>query len=93
MANSTTTNPLVLDTAGAVSTAPVTIKAIRVQYSADEDDVVLSDKGGNVVFTGKAGDVSVNGYNDELVVPGGIKIDGLTVTTIDGTSKVYVYLK
>ena len=93
MANSVTTNPLVLDTAGAVLTTPVQIKAIRVQFSADEDDVVLSDKGGNVVFTAKGGDVSVNGYNDSLTLPGGLKTEGLTVTTIDGTSKVYVYLK
>jgi len=93
MANSVTTNPLILDTAGAILTTPTHIKAIRVQFSADEDDVVLSDKGGKVVFSAKGGDVSVNGYNDSITIPGGIKCDGLTVTTIDGTSKAYVYLK
>jgi len=93
MANSTTTNPLVLDTAGAVTSAPITIKSIMVQFAADEDDVVLSDKHGNVVFSAKAGDVSVNGYNQTLTVPGGINLPGLTATTIDAGSKVYVYLK
>lgn len=93
MANSVTTNPLVLDTAGAVLTSPVKIKAIRVIYSADSDDVELSDQKGNSVFLGKAGTILTAGLTDGITVPGGISCDGLTVTTIDGSSVVYVYLK
>jgi hypothetical protein len=93
MANSAIINPYALDTAGAVVTYPVSIKAIRVQFSADGDDVVLSDKNGNVIFIAKAGTVATVGYNDGIVFAKALKVDGLTVTTIDGTSKVYVYLE
>jgi len=93
MANSVATNPLVLDTAGVALTGPVTIKAIRVVYSADSDDVELSDASGNSVFLGKAGTILSAGLSDGIVIPGGIKVNGLTVTTIDGSTVVYVYLK
>jgi len=92
MANQVTTNPLVLDTAGVVDTKPIFIRAIRVLYSADSDDVELSDRNGNSIFLGKATSAG-SGLTDNLAVPGGIRCDGLTVTTVDGTSKVYVYLK
>jgi len=93
MANSVTTNPLVLDTAGVVLTGPVSIKAIRAVYGADADDVELSDAGGNSVFLGKATTIATAGNADGITVPGGIKINGLTATTIDSGTVVYVYLK
>ena len=93
MANSTKTNPLVLDTAGVVLTGPVSIRAIRVIYGADDDDVSLSDSKGNSVFLGKATHIESAGNSESLTIPGCIKVDGLTATTIDSGSKVYVYLK
>ena len=93
MANSVKTNPLVLDTAGVALTGPVNIKAIRVVYGADADDVLLKDAGGNSIFVGKATTIATAGNTDGVTVPGGIKFDGLTATTIDSGSVVYVYLK
>ena len=88
MANSVVTNPLVLDSAGAALTGPVTIKAVLFS-AADGSTLVLSDAAGNAVCTLEtdAGDL-----NPTLTVPGGIKISGLTVTTIDA-GVAYVYLK
>lgn len=88
MANSVTTNPLVLDSTGVVLTGPVTIRAV-VYTAADGSTLLLSDSDGNAVLELEtdAGDL-----NPSLTVPGGIKVDGLTVTTIDaGTA--YVYLR
>ena len=94
MANSVDTNPIVLDTAGVVQDkGPITIKAFRVVYGADGDDVLLSDAAGSPVFTGKAGAVATAGRGDNLTVPGGIKVEGLTATTIDAGTVVYLYLK
>ena len=88
MANSVTTNPIVLDTAGAVSTDKLTIKAI-VFTAANGDGLVLSDVSGNAVISLEA---STGNLSPSLTVPGGIKTDGLVVTTIDGGT-AYLYLK
>lgn len=88
MANSTATNPLVLDSTGTVLTGPVTIRAV-VYTAVDGSTLLLSDGAGNAVLglETDAGDL-----NPSLTVPGGIKVDGLAVTTIDaGTA--YVYLR
>jgi hypothetical protein len=88
MANSVTTNPLVLDSTGVVLTGPVTIKAV-VYSAVDGSTLLLSDADGNAVLglETDAGDL-----NPSITIPGGIKNNGLTVTTIDaGTA--YVYLK
>jgi len=88
MANSNSTNPLVLDSTGVSLTGPVTIKAVL--YTApDGSGLLLSDAAGNQVveLETDAGDL-----NPSITIPGGIKVNGLTVTTIDaGTA--YVYLK
>jgi hypothetical protein len=88
MANSVTTNPVVLDSTGVVSTKPMTIKAI-VYTAANGNGLVLSDQRGNAVagLEASTGNLSVS-----VTVPGGIKTDGLTVTTIDGGT-AYVYLQ
>jgi hypothetical protein len=94
MANSVGTNPIVLDSAGVVQDkGPITIKAIRVVYGADADDVLLSDAAGNPVFVGKATTIATAGNTDGVTVPGGIKVEGLTATTIDSGTVVYLYLK
>ena len=48
MANLVNTNPMVLDTAGAVSTDKVTVKAV-VFTAANGEGLLLSDKEGNPV--------------------------------------------
>ena len=88
MANVVTTNPLVLDSTGAALTGPVTMKAILFT-AADGSTLVLSDADGNALVTLEtdAGDL-----NPSVTIPGGIKANGLTVTTIDA-GVAYVYLQ
>jgi hypothetical protein len=88
MANSVGTNPLVLDTAGVALTGPVTIRAV-VFTAATGEGLLLSDADGNAVLGLEA---STGDLSPSLTVPGGIKVDGLTVTTIDGGA-AYVYLR
>jgi len=88
MANSVTTNPLVLDSTGVVLTGPVTIKAVVFTAAADQT-LLLSDADGNEVLGLETG---AGVLSPSLTVPGGIKNNGLTVTTID-SGKAYVYLK
>ena len=92
MANNLLTNPMQIDTAGVIVTKgkPVVIRYISVQFSADDEDVLFSDADGNIIWQAKAGDVSANGYNQdvELCYTGN---NGLTCTTIDGTTVALVY--
>jgi hypothetical protein len=92
MANQVTLNPIVLDSAGVVSTNPVTIKAIQVSFAATADTVLLSDSDGNEVYRAIC-DTTGGGLNENLTVPGGIKCQSLTATTITSGAKVYLYLK
>jgi hypothetical protein len=92
MANSVTTNPMVLDSAGVISVNPVTIKAIQVAFAADADVVLLSDGSGNAVY-GATCNAAGGGLNESLTVPGGIKCPSLTATTITSGAVVYLYLK
>ena len=88
MANSVTTNPLVLDSTGVVLTGPVTIKAVLFT-ATNGDGLLLSDAEGNQVAGLEA---STGDLSPTITVPGGIKVNGLTVTTIDG-GVAYIYLK
>jgi hypothetical protein len=90
MANSVTTNPIVLDSAGVVSTNPVTIKAIQVVFSGAGDSVVLSDANGDKVYQSVG---TAEQLTDGLTVPGGIKALSLTATTISAGTFVLLYLK
>jgi len=90
MANSVSTNPMVLDTAGVVSTTPVTIKAIQVVATGAAEAVLLSDAKGNEVYGTMS---TAEKLTDGLTVPGGIKAPSLTATTITSGTTVYLYLK
>jgi len=90
MANSVTTNPIVLDTAGVVSTNPITIKAIQVVFGAAAQVVLLSDANGAAVYESVG---TAEQLTDGLTVPGGIKALSLTATTITSGATVYLYLK
>ena len=88
MANSNDTNPLVLDSTGVSKTGPVSIKAVLFTAATGEG-LVLSDAKGNQVVALEA---STGDLSPTLTVPGAIKTDGLTVTTIDGGT-AFVYLQ
>ena len=90
MANSVTTNPITIDTAGVISTGALTIKAIHVSADAAARTVLLSDANGNVVFRSVS---TAESLNDSLTVPGGIKVTSLTATTITSGAVVTLYLK
>jgi len=92
MANVLTTDPIQIDTAGVIYAKgiPYTIKRVSFQASADDEDVLLSDADGNIIWQAKIGDVSADGYNysEGLCYAGN---NGLTCTTIDGTSVLLIY--
>jgi hypothetical protein len=92
MANSTTTNPLVFDTAGASSaiTRPVGIKAIYWDGPANANDVCLlhDAQGGNIVFKRTAPAANIAG--DVLHFDQPLVVKGLYLTTLaSGTLLVY----
>jgi len=92
MANNLLTDPMQIDTAGVIVTKgkPVNIRYISVQFSADDEDILFSDADGNIIWQAKAGDVSVNSYNQDVCLnyKGS---NGLTCTTIDGTTVALLY--
>jgi hypothetical protein len=88
MANSNDTNPLVLDSTGVSLTGPVSIKAVSFT-AANGEGLLLSDADGNTVVALEA---STGDLSPSITIPGGVKVNGLTVTTIDGGAAL-VYLK
>ena len=92
MANNTKTNPMQLDTAGVIFAKgqPFSFSSLLFNASADDEDVLLSDADGNVIWVSKAGDISADGACYESYLPY-MGNNGLTLTTIDGTSKLYIY--
>jgi len=90
MANSTTGNPWVLDTAGSIITTPFRCKLMVWTPTTTGDDILLVDNGGNTLWSYKAiaGD-SNQSIPYELPIDG--VVNGLTITTIDhGTLYVYI---
>jgi len=92
MANVLTTNPIQIDTAGVIYTKgqPYSIKCLSFQASADDEDVLLSDADANIIWQGKAGDVSADGYNIDVTLDYHGN-NGLTCTTIDGTAVLLIF--
>ena len=90
MANDTTQNPFLLDTAGVILSNPVTITEVRWRgIAAGADDLVIADKLGSPVATRKGSDA---GAGDSLTVWDRPKpMVGFKLTTIDsGTLEVWV---
>lgn len=87
MANSTTTNPLVLDTVGEIFAFSVGIKSIVwTGIITNGDDLIFKDKAnGNVVIQGKG-----NAGEDWKLE--NIRVPGLYLDTID-SGKVLIYTK
>ena len=92
MANNFLTDPMQVDTAAVIVAKgiPFYLRYISVQFSADDEDILLSDADGNIIWQAKAGDVSADGYNQDvsLCYSGN---NGLTCTTIDGTTVALLY--
>ena len=95
MANTTNGNPKFGYEAGVLVSGPARIKAIY--WGSDQtagadiaaaDDVLLSDATGYRVWGKRA---AFDGDGDYVPFPGGLQVNGLTVTTIDG-GYLYVYL-
>jgi hypothetical protein len=88
MANSVTNNPLVLDSTGVALTGSTSIKAVLFT-AANGNGLLLSDAAGNKIASLEAttGDLSPS-----ITIPGGLRVEGITVTTIDG-GIAYIYLK
>ena len=91
MANITTGNPWILDTAGTITTKPIRVRRLRWTPTTDGDDLAVTDNGGNSIWSLKAIAADSNqglGYTLEL----GGSLNGLTVGTIDhGTLYVDLY--
>ena len=90
MANSVTTNPITIDTAGVISTGALTIRAIHVSFTAAAQTVLLSDANGNIVFKAIS---TADNITESLTVPGGIKIPSLTATTVTAGAVCILYLR
>lgn len=92
MANVTTKNPMVLDTAAEVLTTPAMISAIVwVGYSAAGDDLLIKDSDGNTIIEWKAptvADTPQIGFS--WADP--IRVRGFNLVTIDA-GKIMVHLK
>ena len=90
MANSTTGNPWVLDTAGSIATVPTKVLRMVWTPTTDGDDLLVVDNSGGTVWSLKAIAADTNEgieYTKEL----DCSINGITLTTIDnGTLYVYV---
>lgn len=91
MANITTGNPWVLDTAATITTTPIRVRRIRWTPTTDGDDLLLKDNGGNTIWSLKAIAADTNqgiSYTLEL----GGSLNGLVITTMDhGTLYVDLY--
>lgn len=91
MANVTTGNPWILDTAAEITRNPVHVRRLRWTPTTDGDDLLVVDNGGNTIWSIKAIAADSNqgiGYTLEW----GGSLNGITITTIDhGTLYVDLY--
>lgn len=99
MANVSTGNPWLLDTAGTIKGKGNIVKVKKMVFyaSAANDDVDVADAGGNTVFKARAAAAGTNyedyaGVTAEFEPP--LVMNGFVVTTIDGagSSELWVYL-
>ena len=89
MANSTTGNPWVLDTAGVITTSAMGVKRMVWTPEADSDDIDITDNAGNTLWALKAIAADANqGIEYERVFEG--SVNGINLVTID-SGTLYVY--
>jgi hypothetical protein len=99
MANVTTGNPWLLDTAATIKTKEQLVKVRKFLFfaSAASDDVNVTDAAGNSVFAARAAAAGTNyedyaGVSETYDPP--LEMNGFIVATIDGagSSELRVYL-
>lgn len=87
MANNLTTNPLIIDTAGATSTVTGIKYILAITWTGTEhspivanNDFSITNKMGNIIVEKRA---VANGDDFVLSFPKAVPIDGLTVAELD----------
>ena len=95
MANDTTGNPWVLDTAGVIRTAPIKVLAMEWRpVTAEGDDLSVVDNSGHEIWTEKALAVDASGqisYQWANNGNRGMSCNGFNLATIDsGTLRVWI---
>ena len=93
MANSKSTNPLIVDTAGAVfhggSGETINITSIVVNASADTWSVILKDGSGNVIF--RATQPLVNDRFKTWSPAKPLPVNGIYADTLTNITNVLIY--
>lgn len=95
MANKTTANPWILDTAGLVTTRPIRVSKLRWNPAAANNDLIVTDADGNEIWNVRAITSSSNMESvgaEEMNFSPPFVFSGLTIHTIDA-GKVYVYFE
>lgn len=99
MANSTTTNPIIIDTFSAnvvISTTPKLITHGKLSGGNAADKVVLKDKNSNIIARFS---IDTNSGHDDLNLPAGSPIfaDGIQIVSADctyaGSPTLLLYMK
>lgn len=89
MANDSTSNPWVLDTAAVIRTGPVKIKKMIYKPSASADDMTIIDNGGKTIWDVNALAAAEAG-NEEFTIDDYVA-NGFNLSVIDGGT-LYVYI-
>jgi hypothetical protein len=93
MANNTTRNPWILDTAGTITANPVSVSQIQWMPTAQNDDLEVAHADGQTIWRCRAtaADPNAEGYGQESIVfAKPVSCSGFKVNSITG--KCYVYL-
>jgi hypothetical protein len=94
MANVTTSNPWILDTAGVITANPVSVAKIRYYPNAADNDLSIGHGDGTVVWVTRA--IAASSSNEsvgqeEIVFQPPMGFTGFKINVIDAGT-VYVYL-
>lgn len=91
MANNTTGNPWILDTAGVITTQPVNVITMEWVPNAADDDLTINDTSGNVIWDRDAltgGTAGMEKFGPSKF----FRANGFNLSVIDGGT-LYVYVK
>ena len=91
MANNVTGPVWNLDTAGVVTTKPVTILGFVYKPAANSNHIVVKDNSGNIIIDWLASNSIAANPQIGLTLPQAKTFQGLNVDTIDG-GNLFVYL-
>lgn len=95
MANSTTLNPLVIDTAGGSAILTTTIRVRKIRWTGGSTAghaAVVQDQNGNAFWESLASGANYVEESDfSTIDSNAIRINGLKVPTL-GSGKLYIYM-